>query len=100
MNRKIKHPQQVADMVKKHDEEIRDTVFDQAIEVFGKDTLFIHDCIKQIMREHFHDCIKQIMREHFLDYRSANLQAAFIKVAIGVKKMNYPKALKNGVRKN
>lgn len=76
---KLKHPQEVADMVKKHDEQARDTAFDEAIKVFGKDTLFIHDCIKQVMRE------------HFLDYRSANLQAAFIRVAIGVKKMNYPK---------
>jgi hypothetical protein len=80
--KKLKHPQQVAEMVEKHNKEIRDTVFDEAIEVFGKDTLFIHDCIKQVMRE------------HFLDYQDANLQAAFVRVAIGVNKMNYPKKVK------
>lgn len=43
--------------------------------LFQSDTLFVHDSIKNIMLQ------------HSLDYRDKNLQLAFMKVAIGIKKL-------------
>lgn len=38
-----------------------------------------------------HDCIKQIMQQHNLDTRDKNLQNAFMRIAIGVETLDYPK---------
>ncbi len=73
----MKHPKHIAANVKKTDSEIRDKAFDELSNLFKGNTLFIHDCIKQICQQ------------HSLDYRDPNIQAAFAKVVIGIKKMNY-----------
>lgn len=79
MAKKIDPAVKIQRMVKQQNEIVRDNVFTESIGIFGAKAIFINDCIKQIMTE------------HYLNYQDANLQAAFVRVAMGVYKMNYPK---------
>ncbi len=54
----------------------------EAANVFQGDTLFIHDCIRQLIQQ------------YDLNIKDRSLRQAMIKLAIGVKKMEYPKTTK------
>ncbi len=71
-----------AELRAKQDQKIKesyDRAIDESVDVFGTDALFTHDCIKQIMQQ------------HKLDARDTNLKTAFIRLATGIKKREYPK---------
>lgn len=79
-------PKEIAESIYEKQETVRNDAFEEAAKLFKGDNLFVHSCIKEIMQQ------------HYLNPNDKNLQAAFIRVANGVKKMAYPKKSKSMIK--